>query len=208
MTPDPWLEAHSYLRPSPTSRQRSIARRPGSRSSRRTFPTGMTTARTFSPVCLCSRAPMQPLISSRAAEWRWRYSGRLPLTTPDGSPPTPALSMRSCGTSPNRKPYRGLSVGRRDPGTVVTRSAALCGLDGDGAVPSTHREGLRRLARRRAVASQELPDVRILAGDGSTGRRRPWAQAPARRAVAAARAGSSSEPAARSVKPTPNGSRV
>jgi hypothetical protein len=43
---------------------------------------------------------------------------------------------------------------------------------GDCAVPPPPVECLRRLARRGAVASQVLPDVRIPARDGSARRRR------------------------------------
>src|SRR6185436_13626932 len=74
---------------------------------------------------------------------------------------------------------RGLCARRRDARTAVPRAVALSGVDGDGAVPPSRGERLRRLARRGAVESQVLPDVRILAGDGPTGRRRARAQAPA-----------------------------
>ena len=57
-----------------TCPRRSIARRPGSTSSTPAFPTGRITARTFSPVCRCCRAPTPPSISNRVGAWRERFS--------------------------------------------------------------------------------------------------------------------------------------
>ena len=90
-----------------------------------------------------------------------------------------ALDDGAAARAPGLAPHRGLSAGRRDAHTAVPRAVALCGVDGDGAVPPSRGERLRRLARRGAVASQVLPDVRIPARDGAAGRRRPRAHAPA-----------------------------
>src|SRR6478735_7767393 len=76
-------------------------------------------------------------------------------------------------------PHRELSSRRRDAHLVVPRAVALSGVDGDGAVPPSRSERLRRVAKRGELASQVLPDVRIIARDGPVGRRRPRAHASA-----------------------------
>lgn len=68
MTPELWLEAHSYLRPSPTCPHRLPTRRPGSTSSTPACPTGRITARTFLLGCRCCRAPTPLSISNQVGE--------------------------------------------------------------------------------------------------------------------------------------------
>jgi hypothetical protein len=122
--------------------------------------------------------------------------------------PDPRSGYRPATRADGLAPHRGLSPGRRDSHPAVPRVVALSGVDGDVAVPASRGERLRRLARRGALASPVLPHVRIPAGDGAAGRLRPRGECVCSRAAAAARAGSSSEPVAPSVKPTPSGSRA
>ena len=91
----------------------------------------------------------------------------------------PRARHGTAARAPGLAPHRGLSAGRRDAHAAVPRAVALSGVDGDGAVPPSRGERLRRLAGRGAVASPVLPDVRIPARDGPAGRRRSRAQASA-----------------------------
>ena len=209
MTPDPWLEAHSYLRPVADLSAEVDRAAAGIESSTPAFPTGMTTARTFSPACRCSRAPMPPSISNRAAEWRQRFSGRLP---PDSSGWL-AADARALDAELRHEPQASRRIadfllGDETLGTVV--HPGCCAIWAGRRWRGSFRpvvngfDGWRdeeRWLRRYCPTCGSLPAMAQLVGAD------PAASACSR-AAAAARAGSSSEPAARSVKPTLNGSRV
>ena len=116
-----------------------------------------------------------------------------------------------CGTAARAEclaPHRGLSAGRRDAHTAVPRVVALCGVDGDGAVPASRGEA------RSTAGETRIGGCAGIARRADRCPRWPNWSAPipgasaCSRAAAAARAGSSSEPAARFVKPTLNGSRA
>ena len=181
MTPDRWLEAHSYFRPlADLSAQveRAVAaidvpdaRIPDWEDYRADFLAGV------------------PLLSSADAAVDLEPGGRMAASAPRkaglrtvvGKPRGggPRARDGTAARAPVLAPHRGLSAGRRDAHAAVPRAVALCGMDGDGTVPPSRGERLRRLARRDAVASPVLPDLRVPARDGPTGWRRPRAQASA-----------------------------
>src|SRR5262245_14954489 len=66
-----------------------------------------------------------------------------------------------------------MASGRCDVRHAIARSSPLPRLDGGAALSRTVGPGVRLLARRREMAPQVLPDVRIRARDGSARRRRP-----------------------------------
>ena len=181
MTPDPWLEAHSYLRPlADLSAQvdRAAAgidvldaRIPDWEDYRADFLAGV-------PLLSSADAAvdLEPGGRMAAALLERLASGHVVGNARGGDP---RARHGTAARAPGLAPHRGLPAGRRDAHTAVPRAVALSGVDGDGAVPPSRGERLRRLARRGAVASQVLPDVRIPARDGPAGRRRPRAHASA-----------------------------
>ena len=210
MTPDLWVEAHSYLRPvADLSAQvdRAAAgidvldaRIPDWEDYRADFLAGV------------------PLLSSADGAVDLEPGGRMAAALLERlasgtSSGILAAEARALDTELRREPaglapHRGLSAGRRDAHAAVPRAVAVSGVDGDGAVPPSRGERLRRVARRGAVASPVLPDVRIACPRWPSWSASTPGAGVCSRAAAAARAGSSSEPAARSVKPTLNGSRA
>ena len=165
MTQDPWLEAHSYLRPvaEPVRAGRST-RRPAIEIFDARMPDWEDYRAGFSRGCPAARrARAALLISSRAAEWRRRYSvDSPPSLAPMARGRRPALAS---GTAVHTVPDRKRSVVDFVLGdeTITPRPPVCCGyvgLDGDIAVPAARREGLRRPGETRTLASPELPDMR------------------------------------------------
>ena len=174
MTPELWLEAHSYLRPlADLSAQvdRAAAgidvldaRMPDWENYRADFLAGVPLLpSTAAAVDLEPGGRMTGALLERLASGT--LSGRF------------AAETRTLDTELRREPQVSRRIadfllGDETLETAVPRAIALSGVDGDGAVPSPRGERLRRLARRGAVASQVLPDVRIPARDGPAGRHR------------------------------------
>ena len=183
MTPDPWLEAHAYLRPARRlCQRRSIARRPGSRSSRRRVPDWDDYRADFlAGVTAAAERRCRASISSRAAEWRPRCIETLARSHRlDGSRPRRAPSTRNCSAS--LTPRAALSTFCWATRALAPSFPGLLRYLGWTAMArflASGRARLRQLARRGAVASQVLPDLRIVAGDGATRRRRTRAPASA-----------------------------
>src|SRR5262249_14436773 len=83
------------------------------------------------------------------------------------------------GEGPGRTAEDRLLAARRyvlDPGGAG--AAAVSRLGGDAEVPRPARRQLRRVARRRTLAPQLLPDLRLRPGHGTAGREGPRPQAP------------------------------
>ncbi len=181
MTPDLWVEAHSYLRPvadlcAQVDRAAAgidvlDARIPDWEDYRADFLAGV-------PLLSSADAGVDLEPGGRMAGALARTAGlRNAVGIARGG--GPRARHGTAARAPALAPHRGLSAGRRDGHTAVPRAVALSGVDGDGAVSPSRAERLRRLARRGAVASPVLPDVRIPARDGPAGRRRSRAQASA-----------------------------
>ncbi len=211
MTPDLWVEAHAYLRPvadlcaagrSRGGRRSTVldARIPDWDEYRADFLAGV------------------PLLSSADAGVDLEPGGRMAAAL---------LERLAAGTSPAllATEARALEAELRREPDVPRRIADFLlgdetfappfpgllrylGVDGDGAVPPSGRERLRRVGATRSAGF-----AGIARPADPCPRWRSWsASIPGAcgccRAAAAARAGSSSEPAARSVKPTRNGWRA
>ena len=181
MTPDPWLEAHSYLRPvadlsaqvdrAAAGIEVLDARIPDWEDYRADFLAGV------------------PLLSSADAAVDLEPGGRMAAALLERlaagtSSGTLAAEARALDTELRREPQASRRIADFLLGdeTLTPPSPGLLRYVGWTAMARFLRpvvNALRRLARRGAVASQVLPDVRIAARDGPTGRRRPRAQAPA-----------------------------
>src|SRR6185369_6596269 len=80
-----------------------------------------------------------------------------------------------CGVAarPSRgAPHRRSSAGGPERWAAIRRVDALSGLDRHGTIHWSDRGRLQQLARRGEVASQVLPDLWIVAGDGAACRSR------------------------------------